>query len=940
MKSSSSNLRRWQRAFWLPLMLLAFARLLPPAAAQIPNTLKWTLAPPSTAPQDSNHQGAAVAIDGNIAVVGVPDEDLTANDVGAVKVYDATTGALLQTLTQPVQGEQNAFGYAVAISGTRIVVGVFNDNTGALGAGRAYVYDLSSGTPTVPVYTLAPPTPKSAGRFGVSVGISGARVVVGAEEQFNAGSAYVYNLAGGTPTVPIATLTNPSPVNQDYFGQSVAISGTRVVVGAPGDDTGFTDAGSAYVYDLSSGTPTVPIVTLPNPSPDASDAFGNAVAISNARVVVAAYQDDTTTLNAGTVYVYDIAGATPATPAFVLPNPTPQTFDGFGMSVSVSGSGIVVGAYQDNTGAASTGSAYFFDVAGGTPTTPLVTFHNPAPGVQDFFGIAVGFSGTRVVVGASFASIAGYQSGIAYTYDVAGATPSVPVATLNAPSPPSGDEMGYAVAAGGTYVLVGAPLDDTGANGAGSASLYDLASATPTVPRYTFRRPAGETLLMFGNAVAVSDRYAVVAAFEEGQVPANVGAVYVYDLRSATPTVPAFTLHKPNPTFNDQFGNAVALSGARVVVGTRFDDAGASDSGSAYVFDLASATPTVPAFTLANPHPSASSYFGTSVAISGTRVVVGAPQDDTGLNDAGSAYVYDLTSGTPTAPVFTLNNPAAALSDFFGWSVAISGTRVVVGANQDDAGATNAGSVYVYDVAGANPTTPIYTLANPTPVANEDFGYSVAIDGTRLVVGAFQEMTGAVDAGAAYVYNLTSGTPTTPVATILNPAPAVNDFFGNAVAIAGTTVVIGAYQDSAFASDRGAAYVYRPASNDFDADGLVDLWEEAHFGSTAAHAATDDTDHDGQTELIEEALGHDPLLPESATLPAAVVESGYLTLTISKRGGVTYQVQSAGSPASASFSAATTTVLTDTATILKVRDNVLANTPGGRFLRVKITAAP
>ena len=67
----------------------------------------------------------------------------------------------------------------------------------------------------------------------------------------------------------MATLNNPGPAEGDQFGESVAISGTRVVVGAIRDDTGATDAGSAYVYDLSSGTPTVPVATLNNPGPAA-----------------------------------------------------------------------------------------------------------------------------------------------------------------------------------------------------------------------------------------------------------------------------------------------------------------------------------------------------------------------------------------------------------------------------------------------------------------------------------------------------------------------------------------------------------------------------------------------------------------------------------------------------------------------------------------------
>ena len=67
-------------------------------------------------------------------------------------------------------------------------------------------------------------------------------------------------------------------------------------------------------------------------------------------------------------------------------------------------------------------------------------------------------------------------------------------------------------------------------------------------------------------------------------------------------------------------------------------------------------------------------------------MVVGAYQDDTGQNNSGSAYVYDLSSDTPTVPIVTLNNPDPAVGDWFGTSVAISGTRVAIGACGDETG--------------------------------------------------------------------------------------------------------------------------------------------------------------------------------------------------------------------------------------------------------------
>jgi hypothetical protein len=138
----------------------------------------------------------------------------------------------------------------------------------------------------------------------------------------------------------------------------------------------------------------------------------------------------------------------------------------------------------------------------------------------------------------------------------------------------------------------------------------------------------------------------------------------VYDLGSGTPTTPVATLNNPGARFDDRFGNAVAISGTRVVVGAPQDDTGGSDSGRAYVFDLSSSTPSTPVAALNNPSPAPVDYFGVSVAISGTGVVVGASGDDTGLSSAGSAYVYDLTSSTPTVPVATFNNPGQSPREF------------------------------------------------------------------------------------------------------------------------------------------------------------------------------------------------------------------------------------------------------------------------------------
>ena len=229
--------------------------------------LLHTVLPSVEYDQTGEQQGYSVAVSASYRVVGAPDADLNGyEDVGVAKVYN-TAGTLLHTLNNPTSANYDYFGKSVSVSGNYVVVGAYLDDTGAASAGSAYVYDLSSGTPTTPIHTLNDPAATSSDQFGYSVSVSGNYVVVGAYQDdtgaTDAGSAYVYNLSSGTPTTPIHTLNNPTPADYDHFGYSISVSGNYVVVGAYMDDTGATNAGSAYVYDpVGLPAPTVSDVRI------------------------------------------------------------------------------------------------------------------------------------------------------------------------------------------------------------------------------------------------------------------------------------------------------------------------------------------------------------------------------------------------------------------------------------------------------------------------------------------------------------------------------------------------------------------------------------------------------------------------------------------------------------------------------------------------------
>jgi outer membrane protein assembly factor BamB len=798
-----------RRRFFRPTVLALEDRL-------APATLLHSLFPDPSVPQQGAKFGYAVAADTNFHVVGAPYSHVgDFASVGQAFVYNASTGALVATLNNPTPAAEDLFGYRVAVSGNTVVVGVaYGDNTGATDAGSAYVFDATTGAL---VATLNNPTPASGDGFGISVAVSGSTVVVGAWQDdtgaTDAGSAYVFNASTGAL---VATLNNPTPANTDWFGYSVAVSGNTVVVGAHFDDTGATNAGSAYVFNATTGAL---VATLNNPTPALNDKFGTSVAASGSTVVVGANTDDTGATDAGSAYVFNTTtGALIAT----LNKPTPVQSDFFGNSVAISGTTVVVGAFLDDMGATNGGAAYVFNATNGalvatlnnptpvqsdlfgnsvavsgntvvvgtsnggaaygfnaTTGTLIGTLNNPTLAYDARFGNSVAVSGNTVVVGAFFDDTGADYTGSAYMFN---ATTGAPVATLNNPTPEFDDEFGISVAVSGNVIVVGAWDDNTGAPTSGSAYVFN---ATTGALVATLNNPTPANDDYFGYSVAVSGNTVVVGAYNDDTGATDAGSAYVFN---ATTGALVATLNNPNPDFDAEFGSSVAVSGNTVVVG-----AFQFLSGSAYVFD---ATTGALITTLNNPTPQSGDQFGSSVAVSGNTVVVGANSDNTGAPNAGSAYVFNASTG---AFVATLNNPTPASDDYFGGSVAVSGNTAVVGARLDNTGATYAGSAYVFN---ATTGALVDTLNNPTPAFNDQFGVSVAVSGNTVVVGAVWDDTQNTDQGAAYVYSLDSGTVNPPVVTSV--APFVGPTTG------GITVVInGAH----FLGVTGAAGVQFGANN-------------------------------------------------------------------------------------------------------------------------------
>ncbi len=207
-------------------------------------------------------------------------------------------------------------------------------------------------------------------------------------------------------------------------------------------------------------------------------------------------------------------------------------------------------------------------------------------------------------------------------------------------------------------------------------------------------------------------------------------------------------INNPTPSLNDEFGHAVAMTpNGDLLVGVAFDDAGALNAGSAYLFDGNTGNLLL---TINNPTPAEGDQFGHAVATTPNGdLLVSAFADNTGATSAGSAYLFDGNTGHL---LLTINNPTPENSDFFGNSVTttIYG-ELLISAVSDNTGATNAGSAYLFD---GNTGNLLFTINNPTPAHNDLFGVSVATTPSGdLLVGANYDDTGATEAGSAYLFD-------------------------------------------------------------------------------------------------------------------------------------------------------------------------------------------
>jgi len=455
-----------------------------------------------------------------------------------------------------------------------------------------------------------------------------------------------------------------------------------------------------------------------------------------------------------------------------------------------------------------------------------------------------------------------------YSLDVTRASAAIfaQQAFLKASNAEAEDNFAYSVALDGDTLVVGAMFEDSTLAGGESDNQASDAGAV-----YVFTRNNGiwtqqaflkasnaEANDFFGISVALEGDTLVLGASGEDSTAAggeannaaeNSGAVYIFTRSNGSWTQQAF-LKASTVEANDHFGSKVAVDGDTLVVGAHGEDsttAGgesnnqASAAGAAYVFTRSNGSWSQQAFLKAS-NAEADDAFGYRIALDGDTLVVSAYAEDStaagGENNndasrAGAVYVFTRSNGSWSQQAF-VKASTTEIKDSFGYSVALNGDTLVVGAFGEDStadgGESNndvsyAGAVYVFTRSNGSWSQQAFLKAS-NPGQWDQFGFTLALDGDTLVVGANGENStaaggennnDATDAGAVYVFTR-SNSIWSQQAYLKASNAGAGDSFGLSVALDGGTLVVGAFREDSIAvgdesnndaQDSGALYVWQ-----------------------------------------------------------------------------------------------------------------------------------
>ena len=367
--------------------------------------------------------GRSVAIDGDAALLGAPGDSELASGSGAAFVYrhDGVHWNLEQKLIASDARRETVFGRAVALEGDLALIGTPYGDGLAWFTGATYVFERV-GEVWSEITKLNPRDPREGAFFGSCVALDGGTAVVGtphdSQRGAEAGAAYVFERdASGVWSQTAKLLANDAHFG-DNLGHSVAVDGDVIVAGAPNAAPLGNWSGAAYVFERVGGvwSQTAKLIASDG---SVFHSFGESVAVSSESILIGAWGAAGRELYTGAAYVFERIGPGQWAQTAKLVASDGANSDDFGFSVTM-GSGVaIVGAPGTDAHGQSSGSGYVFgrSSSGWVETAKLLARDG---GPWDKLGYSVSLSGDQVVIGAPFDDDLGEDSGSAYVFSLNG----------------------------------------------------------------------------------------------------------------------------------------------------------------------------------------------------------------------------------------------------------------------------------------------------------------------------------------------------------------------------------------------------------------------------------------------------------------------------------------------------------------------------------------
>ena len=312
--------------------------------------------------------------------------------------------------------------------------------------------------------------------------------------------------------------------------------------------------------------------------------------------------------------------------------------------------------------------------------------------------------------------------------------------------------------------------------------------------------PGGELDRQFGYSVAMWDGVAAIANDRSDDGSVRQGSIHLGPL--GRPAGDLQLLQAPDRKWPDRFGSAMVFSDGRLLVGAPHDAEHGWDAGAVWLFEEKSTRWRL-ADRLRPDRFEPGARFGSSLAFEGTRALVGAPRTDAGTLDGGAVHVFEEALGT-WHELTRLVAPDRSDADFFGDAVAMTGDLIAVGAWGDDDRGEKSGSVWLFG-RRQDAWVAIAKLVPDDGKARDRFGWQVAIAGSQLLVSA----CGEDDAmGCIHVYE-PEGEGWRLVQELRDPEGMADDWFGFSLAVRGDLLIVGAPSASGTTQWEGRTLIYR-----------------------------------------------------------------------------------------------------------------------------------